>query len=150
VGLEYRAFSAKPVIAHIKTRQATLTISTAAHVCKLPRSANDFNADKASISDLAKLGQTTKIERSTLEQVRARIAFLREKTRDKTNAASYDFEARLAEVKAREDGIRAEKKAAAKARKDAARLEMMKDVDMAETQDMAAMMGFAGFGSSKK
>lgn len=109
-----------------------------------------MSADKASIPDLAKLGQTTKIERSTLEQVRARIAFLREKTRDKTNAASYDFEARLAEVKAHEDGIRAEKKAATKARKDAARLEMMKDVDMAETQDMAAMMGFAGFGSSKK
>lgn len=99
---------------------------------------------------MAKLGQTTKIERSTLEQVRARIAYLREKTKEQTSAKAYDFEKRLAEVKAKEAAIRAEKKAAVKARKEQARLELIKDVDMAETNDMAAMMGFAGFGTSKK
>jgi U4/U6.U5 tri-snRNP component SNU23 len=101
-------------------------------------------------TDLAGLGQTTKIERSTLEQVRARIAFLREKTKEASAAKTFDFEKRLAEVRAKEAAIRAEKKAAIKARKEAARVELAKDVDMAEADSMAAMMGFAGFGSSKK
>jgi U4/U6.U5 tri-snRNP component SNU23 len=102
------------------------------------------------LPDLAKLGQTTKIERSTIEQVRARIAYLREKTKEQTTAKAYDFEKRLAEVKAKEAAIRAEKKAAVKARKEKARIELMKDVNMEETNDMATMMGFSGFGSSKK
>jgi hypothetical protein len=46
--------------------------------------------------------------------------------------------------------VRAEKKAAVKARKESARLALMQDVDMDATNDMATAMGFAGFGSSKK
>ena len=61
------------------------------------------------------LGQTTRIERSTVEQVRARIAYLREKTKEASNAKSYDFEKRLAEVREREAALREEKKAAKKA-----------------------------------
>jgi U4/U6.U5 tri-snRNP component SNU23 len=102
------------------------------------------------LPDLAKLGQTTKIERSTLEQVRSRIAYLREKTKEQTTAKEYDFEKRLAEVKAKEAAVRAEKKAAVKAKKEKARIELMKDVDMKEVDDMSAMMGFSGFGGSKK
>ena len=37
-----------------------------------------------------------------MEQVRARIAYLREKTRAASDAKSFDFEQRLAEVRARE------------------------------------------------
>lgn len=103
--------------------------------------------------DLRALGQTTRIERSTVEQVRARIAYLREKTREASTAKSFDFEQRLAEVREREAALRAEKKAAKKAQREQARVELAKDTTAAPTQDendMMQMMGFAGFGSSKK
>ncbi|KAI0633349.1 hypothetical protein C8Q77DRAFT_1114455 [Trametes polyzona] len=105
---------------------------------------------------LRALGQTTKIERSTLEQVRARIAYLREKTREASSAKSFDFEQRLAEVREREAALRAEKKAAKKAQRERARVELAKDTAAAapqakqEDNDMMAMMGFAGFGTTKK
>ncbi|EGN99870.1 hypothetical protein SERLA73DRAFT_180123 [Serpula lacrymans var. lacrymans S7.3] len=100
---------------------------------------------------LRKLGQTTRIERSTLEQVRARIAFLREKTKEASNAKSFDFDQRLAEIKAKEAAARAEKKAQKKAEKERARVELVKDSVMQEEDDeMAKMMGFGGFGTTKK
>ena len=101
--------------------------------------------------DLRALGQTTRIERSTVEQVRARIAYLREKTKEASNAKSYDFEQRLAEIKEREAKARAEKKAAKKAARTQALVELAKDTaTQQEDNDMMSMMGFSGFGSSKK
>ncbi|CDO69302.1 hypothetical protein BN946_scf184976.g21 [Trametes cinnabarina] len=104
---------------------------------------------------LRALGQTTRIERSTLEQVRARIAYLREKTREASSAKSFDFEKRLAEVREKEAELRAEKKAAKKALRERARIELAKDTATApetkqEEDSMMAMMGFAGFGTTKK
>ncbi|KAJ7178347.1 hypothetical protein C8R43DRAFT_1101851 [Mycena crocata] len=98
---------------------------------------------------LRALGQTTKLERSTLEQVRARIALLREKTKEASSAKEYDFDKRLADLKARELKIREEKKAAKKAEKEKFRLELVKDAG-GEGDEMARMMGFGGFGSTKK
>lgn len=101
--------------------------------------------------DLRMLGQTTRISRSTVEQVRARIAFLREKTKEASNAKTFDFNKRLAEIKAKEDAARAEKKAQKKAEKEKARMELVKDAVAVQGDDeMAKMMGFGGFGSSKK
>ncbi|KAF7321804.1 Zinc finger matrin-type protein 2-like [Mycena kentingensis (nom. inval.)] len=99
-------------------------------------------------SHLRALGQTTKLERSTLAQVQARIAFLREKTKDATNAKAYDFDKRLAEVKAIELKKRAENKAAKQAEKERIRLEMAKDAEPVD--EMQNMMGFSGFGTTKK
>lgn len=99
------------------------------------------------------LGQSTTIERSTVEQVRAKIAQLREDTREAQNAKTYDFDQRLAQIKVKEDALRAERKAKKKAAKEAQRMELVKetlDVDMQPQDDMAAMMGFAGFGTTKK
>jgi len=100
------------------------------------------------------LGQSTRIERSTVEQVRQKIASLREQTRDAQNAKAYDFDRRLAEIKAKEDAYRAERKAKKKAAKEAQRLEMIKatagDMEVEPQDDIATMMGFSGFGSSKK
>ena len=111
----------------------------------MPANLNSF------LIDLRRLGQTTKIARSSVEQVRARIAALREKTKEASAAKTFDFEKRLAEIKAREDNIRAERKAAKKAAKEKARMELVKDaVTQQEDNDMAAMMGFGGFGSTKK
>ncbi|EIW63020.1 uncharacterized protein TRAVEDRAFT_34276 [Trametes versicolor FP-101664 SS1] len=104
---------------------------------------------------LRALGQTTRIQRSTLQQVRARIAYLREKTREASNAKEFDFEQRLAEVRERETALREEKKAAKKALREAARVELVKDTAVAAGAkqgdgDMMSMMGFAGFGTTKK
>ncbi|KIJ49469.1 hypothetical protein M422DRAFT_27834 [Sphaerobolus stellatus SS14] len=100
---------------------------------------------------LRRLGQTTRIERSTIEQVRARIALLREKTKEASEAKTFDFDKRLAEVRAKEQALRDEKKRTKQAAKEAARMEVVKDaVTQAEEDEMAKMMGFAGFGSSKK
>ena len=102
-------------------------------------------------ADLRALGQTTRIERSTVEQVRARIAYLREKTKEASNAKSFDFEQRLAEVREKEAAAREEKKAQKKAEREKFRLEIVKDAAMAPPDsDMMQMMGFAGFGTSKK
>lgn len=101
--------------------------------------------------DLRALGQTTRIERSTVEQVRARIAYLREKTKEASNAKSFDFEQRLAEIKANEAALREEKKAQKKAQKEKALVELAKDTAMEQDENkMMQMMGFAGFGTSKK
>ncbi|KAF8320659.1 hypothetical protein DL93DRAFT_2073278 [Clavulina sp. PMI_390] len=98
-------------------------------------------------SHLRRLGQTTKVARSTIEQVRARIAFLREKTREAANAKAFDFDARLEEIRQKEQEERDAKRAAKKAARDARLIEAVKD---AETDEMSQMMGFGGFGSTKK
>jgi len=98
---------------------------------------------------LRALGQTTKLERSTLEQVRARIALLRERTKEAASAKAYDFDQRLAEVKAKEVALRQEKKAQKQAQKEKARLELLKDAGGPDGE-MEQMMGFGGFGSTKK
>ncbi|KAL0245396.1 hypothetical protein I308_104519 [Cryptococcus tetragattii IND107] len=48
---------------------------------------------------LLKLGQSTHVERSTLSQVRAKIASLRAATRQKVTAKNFDFQSRLKAVK---------------------------------------------------
>lgn len=97
---------------------------------------------------LRALGQSTKIERSTVEQVRARIAMLREKTKDASNARAFDFDKRLAEIRDKEQALRQDKKDQKKAEKEKARFELMKDLE--SDNEMTRLMGFGGFGSSKK
>jgi len=98
---------------------------------------------------LRRLGQTTRIARSTIEQVRARIALLREKTKEAASAKAFDFDKRMQEIKAQEDAARAERKEKKKALKEAKRKEEAGVVD-APDDDMSAMMGFGTFGTSKK
>lgn len=93
------------------------------------------------------MGQSTRLERSTLAQVQARIAFLREKTKEASSAKEFDFDRRLAEVKEKEVALREERKAAKKAEKEKARLELINDT---ADDEMARLMGFGGFASSKK
>jgi len=103
------------------------------------------------VLDLRVIGQTTRLERSTIEQVRARIALLREKTKEASKAKSFDFDQRLAEVKANEAALRAEKKAQKKAARTKARVELVQDLSMPPEDDqMSKLMGFGGFGSTKK
>jgi len=76
---------------------------------------------------------------------------LREKTKEASNAKSFDFEQRLAEIKAKEISLRTEKRKQKQAEKDKVRAELAKDFPSPqEEEDMMKMMGFSGFGSSKK
>jgi U4/U6.U5 tri-snRNP component SNU23 len=77
---------------------------------------------------------------------------LLEKTKEASNAKSYDFEKRLAEIKAKEAAVRTEKRRQKQAEKDKVRAELAKDsaVPQPGDDDMMKMMGFSGFGSSKK
>ncbi|KAF8813831.1 hypothetical protein BYT27DRAFT_7157752 [Phlegmacium glaucopus] len=98
---------------------------------------------------LRALGQTTKIERSTLAQVQARIAYLREKTKEAASAKAFDFDQRLAEVKEKEQALREQRKTEKKAAKEKARLALINDTENVDSE-MTSLMGFGGFGSSKK
>jgi len=98
-------------------------------------------------SHLRRLGQSTRISRSTIEQVRARIAMLREKTKEASKAKAFDFNARLEEVRMKEEEAREAKKAEKKAAREARLIDAVKDP---ETDAMAQMMGFGGFGTTKK
>ncbi|KAF9010552.1 hypothetical protein BDQ17DRAFT_1346431 [Cyathus striatus] len=91
------------------------------------------------------LGQTTKVERSTVEQVRLKIASLREQTKNATTAKTYDFEKRLAEVKAKEQALRDQKKAEKKAEKEKARLDMIQSTGEGD-DEMANLWGLAASG----
>lgn len=76
---------------------------------------------------------------------------LREKTKEASSAKSYDFEQRLAEIKSKEADLRAEKKKQKQAEKAKVLAELAKDsITPQEDDDMVKMMGFGGFGSSKK
>lgn len=102
-------------------------------------------------TDLRRLGQTTTIARSNVEQVRARIAFLREKTREAANAKAFDFDQRLKEIREKEEAERQEAKEKKKAEKEAKRIDLVRTIDDGSgDMDMSSMMGFAGFGTSKK
>ncbi|KAH9176722.1 hypothetical protein EDB89DRAFT_2112663 [Lactarius sanguifluus] len=79
---------------------------------------------------LRALGQTTRLERSTLEQVRAKIAFLRSQTKEASEAKAFDFDKRLTEIRDKELAARTEKKAAKKAEREKARLALAQDAAM--------------------
>jgi U4/U6.U5 tri-snRNP component SNU23 len=97
--------------------------------------------------DLRRLGQSTRIARSTIEQVRARIAMLREKTKEASKAKAFDFDARLEEVRRKEEEAREAKRAEKKAARDARLIDAVKDP---ESDAITQMMGFGGFGTTKK
>lgn len=76
---------------------------------------------------------------------------MREKTKEASNAKSFDFEQRLAEIREREAAARREKKAQKKAQREQARVELAKDTALQQDEnDMMSMMGFSGFGTTKK
>ncbi|CAG7850653.1 SubName: Full=Uncharacterized protein {ECO:0000313/EMBL:CCA68320.1} [Serendipita indica DSM 11827] len=118
------------------------------------KDSNSYLDHLNSRSHLRMIGQSTRIERSTVEQVREKIAALRAQTKEVQTAKNFDFDRRLAEIRAKEDELRAERRAQKKAKKEAQRAELLKvgtdDVDMEAQADMAAMMGFSGFGTTKK
>lgn len=129
------------------------TMSTPAAVClfalsplsphSLAQPTLKFNA----ALDLKHLGQTTRVKRSTLDQVRLRIAELREKSQAAAKAKAYDFEARLKEIKDSETDVRRTKREEKKRKRQLAQQPSAPEGQgqTEEEAQMAAMMGFSGF-----
>ena len=70
---------------------------------------------------------------------------LREKTKESSNAKSFDFEQRLAQIKAKDAAVRKQRKDLRKARKSEQADEVSDEIS-----DLAHTMGFRGFSSSKR
>lgn len=84
--------------------------------------------------------------KSTLNDVRIKIAELRAKTAETAEEKKYDFEKRIKDIKAAELISKADIKEKRRLKK-----ESLKPVVEAEPvdEDMMKAMGFGGFGSSK-
>ncbi|GAA6062682.1 hypothetical protein JCM10212_002505 [Sporobolomyces blumeae] len=95
---------------------------------------------------LRRLGQTTKIAKTTLDDVRQKIAELREKTAHASEKKAYDFAQRIKEIQAEESKDRERQREAKRRKRDEERLEEEKKRTEGVDDQVAAMMGFAGFG----
>ena len=88
--------------------------------------------------------------RSSLSQVRARIALLRAQTAAATDAKAFDFEARLAALASEEDARRkAEREKRVKEREEKRERKRTERRGVQGGEDVLALMGFGGFGSKK-
>lgn len=91
------------------------------------------------------LGMSMKVERSSLEQVRKRFEQNKKQLDEKKK--EYDFEERIKELKEEEEKQKVYRK---EKRKDRKRRADDADLDDDADPDMAVVMGFSGFGTSKK
>jgi len=94
------------------------------------------------------LGMSMKVERSTLGQVKARLESNKRKLEEAKNndAEDYDLDVRAQERQEEEERQRILKRQKKKDKKKAAQDDAEGDID----PDMAAIMGFGGFGGSSK
>uniref|UniRef100_A0A9L0RA85 Zinc finger matrin-type protein 2 n=1 Tax=Equus caballus TaxID=9796 RepID=A0A9L0RA85_HORSE len=90
------------------------------------------------------LGMSMRVERSTLDQVKKRFEVNKKKMEEKQK--DYDFEERMKELREEEEKAKAYKKEKQKEKKRRAE----EDLTFEEDDEMAAVMGFSGFGSTKK
>ncbi|GAA5938585.1 hypothetical protein JCM1841_003041 [Sporobolomyces salmonicolor] len=101
-------------------------------------------------SHLRRLGQTTKVAKSTLNDVRQKIAELRAKTAAASEKKQYDFEQRIKEIKAAEAASKEEQREAKRRRKEEERLKEEKKRTEGVDEDMMKMMGFGSFGGAAR
>lgn len=97
------------------------------------------------LADLRRLGQTTKVKRTTLDDVRQKIAELREKTAQQSEKKAYDFAQRIKEIKQQENEEREQQKAAKRRKKEEDKLAQVAKEQEGVDKGMMDMMGFAGF-----
>lgn len=88
------------------------------------------------------LGMSMKVERSTVDQVKERFKLNKQKLEEKKK--QYDFEERMKELKEEEEKTKAFKKEKKKEMKK----QRTKEPECEASDDMAAIMGFSGFGGS--
>ncbi|KAJ3026474.1 UNVERIFIED_CONTAM: zinc finger, matrin-type 2 [Siphonaria sp. JEL0065] len=97
---------------------------------------------------LKNIGQSTKVEKSTAEQVAARIAMLTKKRKEP--AKEYDLAAQVKKGQDEEEAAKLAKKESKKRKKEEKSKAQTEAASEGVDADMAAMMGFGGFGTSKK
>lgn len=90
------------------------------------------------------LGMSMRIERSSLDQVKARFALNKKKMDEKKK--DYDLEQRVMEMKEEEEKVKEYRKEKRKEKKRKPQDEVAGGMDA----DMMAVMGFGGFGTSSK
>lgn len=93
------------------------------------------------------LGMSMKVERSSLDQVRERFHKNKKKMEEKQK--DYDLDVKVREAKEEEDRYKEYKREKRKDRKRKAD-DDLDDESPGVSSDMAAIMGFAGFGGAKK
>ncbi|KAK3924494.1 Zinc finger matrin-type protein 2 [Frankliniella fusca] len=93
------------------------------------------------------LGMSMRIERSSLDQVKKRFELNKRKLEEKKK--DYDLEQRMKEMREEEDKLKEYRKERKKEKK--RKMDDDLDQDQSEGQsELAAIMGFSGFGGSKK
>jgi len=93
------------------------------------------------------LGMSMRVERSSLDQVKKRFDLNKKKLEEKKK--DYDLEQRMKEVREEEEKLKEYRKEKRKDKKRKAQ-DALDDDDEDGDPDMAAMMGFSGFGKGKK
>ena len=91
------------------------------------------------------LGQTTKVQRSTLQEVQAKIQSLRDSSQQRLNAKKYDFETRLKDLRELEDADKKLKRDRKREERERLEAERLKKQEEAADPDMMAAMGFSAF-----
>lgn len=114
---------------------------------KLAESSSMPDMYNTSTIDLARLGQTTQVRRSTVAQVRARIDLLRAQSQSKITSKNFDFESRLKLVVQEEEARRKEKKEGKKRKREEARLKASTGQD---EDDEGVKRTKGAFGNAKK
>ncbi|KAF7725764.1 zinc finger, matrin-type 2 [Apophysomyces ossiformis] len=94
------------------------------------------------------MGISMKVERSTVDSVKERLAMLKRKREEPKK--EYDLDTRLDELKRQEEEEKRRRKEKKRQKKEAKKKKNETSTEPPpEGDDMAKMMGFAGFGSSK-
>ncbi|ODM96813.1 Zinc finger matrin-type protein 2 [Orchesella cincta] len=94
------------------------------------------------------LGMSMRIERSSLDQVKQRFEINKQKLNEQKK--KYDLDKRLQELQEEEERMKEYRRENRLKRKRKAETETATEDPEGADADMAAMMGFSGFGSSKK
>lgn len=92
------------------------------------------------------LGMSMKVERSSLDQVKERFQTNKKKMEEKQK--DYELESRMREAKEEEEKVKEQRREKKKDRK--RRADDDEDLTVGPSDDMAAIMGFGGFGGSRK
>ncbi|EDO42264.1 predicted protein [Nematostella vectensis] len=92
------------------------------------------------------MGMSMRVERSSLDQVKRRFETNKRKREEEKKKTEYDLEERMAILRDEEEQRKLQKKEARKEKKKKVSHELSEGLD----PEMAAMMGFSGFGSTKQ
>lgn len=152
-GRNNRGSTATCASGRARTARGTSTTSTAGRVsslslsCAFPRfTARYSSRPPARPTDLRRLGQTTKVAHSTLNDVRVKIAELREKSAASAEKKQYDFEQRIKEIQLAEQKDKEAAREAKRRKREEERKKEQEELTKGVDKDMMAAMGFGAFG----